>query len=296
MATVQDFSNNIRPTWCPGCGDYGIWNALKRALPKAGLEPQQVMLVTGIGCGSKTPDYMHVNGLHTLHGRTLAAATGVKLANHGLHVVCVHGDGDGYGMGANHMLHTARRNMGLVDIVQNNHVYGLTKGQYSPTSAPGFVTSTSPEGAIDRPMNPLALALSQGATFVARGFAVDVPYLTDLIVAALGHRGYALIDVLQPCVSFNKGMDYDFWRGRVYKVEDEGHDPSDRMAAMQKAWEYPASGSKVAEHVPLGIIYRDESVPSYEEQVSTLKAGPLVAQPMRTRPLEDYHKLVQELY
>ncbi len=296
MATVKDFSNDIRPTWCPGCGDYGIWNSLKRALPQAGLEPHEVIVVTGIGCGSKVPDYMHVTGLQGLHGRTLALATGVRLANHGLKLVCVHGDGDAYGIGGNHMLHAARRNLAMVDIVQNNHVYGLTKGQYSPTSKLGFRTSTSPEGALDRAMSPLGLALSQGATFVARGFALEVAHLSELIVAALGHRGYALIDVLQPCVTYNKGMDYDYWRERVYRVEDEGHDASDRVAAMRKAWEYPSSSGKDSERVPLGIIYRDESVPTYEEQVSTLEAGPLVHQPMRTRPQADYQKLIDELY
>jgi 2-oxoglutarate ferredoxin oxidoreductase subunit beta len=296
MATAKDFSNDIRPTWCPGCGNHGIWNALKRALPKANLEPHEVIVVTGIGCGSKIADYMHVNGLQGLHGRTLAMATGVKLANHGLKVVCVHGDGDGYGMGANHMLHAARRNIGFVDVVQNNHVYGLTKGQYSPTSKLGFVTPTSPEGALDRALNPLALALSQGATFVARGFAADVNHLTDLIATAIGHRGYALIDVLQPCVTYNKGMDYDYWRERVYKVEDEGYDPADREAAMRKAWEYPSNSGESTGRVPLGIIYRDESVPSYEEQVSTLEAGPLALQPMHTRPAADYRRLIDELY
>jgi len=232
MATVQDYTNDIRPTWCPGCGDYGIWNALKRAFVAAGLESHQVMMVTGIGCGSKMPDYMHINGLHTLHGRPVAVATGVKLANHGMKVICVHGDGDGYGEGGNHFLHTARRNIGIVDLVQNNHVYGLTKGQYSPTSRAGFVTSTSPEGALDKPLKPLALAISQGATFVARGFSLDVAQLTSLIVEALGHRGYALLDVMQVCVSFNRSMSYDWYRQHVYKVEDEGHDPSDLMAAM----------------------------------------------------------------
>jgi 2-oxoglutarate/2-oxoacid ferredoxin oxidoreductase subunit beta len=290
MATVQDFSNDIRPTWCPGCGDYGIWNALKRALVQAGLEPHQVMMVTGIGCGSKTPNYMHINGLNGLHGRTLALATGYKLANHGMKVVCVHGDGDGYGMGANHFTQAIRRNIGLVDVVQNNHVYGLTKGQYSPTSRSGWVTPTSPEGAIERPMNPLALAISQGATFVARGFALDIPYLANLIVQALGHRGYALIDVMQVCVSFNPTMGYDWYRERVYKVEEGGHDLRDRNAALEKAFEYPGEG-----RIPIGIIYRTEDVPSYEEQVSTLKAGPLVAQPLRTRPAEEYRQLIQEL-
>ena len=289
MTTVKDYANDLRPTWCTGCGDYGIWNALKRAFVKAGLEPHQVIMVTGIGCGSKTNDYMRINGLHTLHGRPVAVATGVKLANSALKVICVHGDGDGYGEGGNHLLHAVRRNIGIVDLIQNNHVYGLTKGQYSPTSRAGFVTKTSPEGAIDAPVSPLALAISQGATFVARGFSLDVAQLTDLIAEALEHRGYALLDVMQVCVSFNRPMSYDWFRERVYKVEDEGYDPSDRMAAMEKAFEYPGG-----DRVPTGIIYRAESVPSYEERLSTLKAGPLVSQPLHTRPDEDYQQLLEE--
>ncbi len=290
MATVTDFSNDIRPTWCPGCGDFGIWNALKRALVQADLTPREVMLVSGIGCGSKINDYMTINGLHTLHGRALAVATGYKLANHAMHVICVHGDGDGYGMGGNHMMHAVRRNIGILDIVQDNHVYGLTKGQYSPTSQAGFRTKTSPHGALDRPVNPLALALSQGATFAARGFALDLRNLIELMVEGIQHRGYALIDVMQPCVTFNKGMDYDWFTEHTYQLEDEGHDPSDRMAAMARAFEYPGG-----ERIPLGIIYRTEDVPSYEEQVPTLEAGPLAAQPLRTRPSEDYRQLLQEL-
>jgi len=289
MATVQDFSNDIRPWWCPGCGDYGIWNSLKRGFVQAGLEPHEIMLVSGIGCGSKMADYMHINGLHTLHGRTLAVATGVKLANPALQVVCVHGDGDGYGEGGNHFLHTVRRNVGLVDLVENNHVYGLTKGQYSPTSRPGFVTKTSPEGALDRPMNPVALALSQGATFVARGFALDIRQLTDLIVEALSHRGYALLDVMQPCVSFNRPMSYDWYRERVYKVEDEGHDASDRSAALAKAFEYPGDG-----RIPTGILYRTEDVPAYEEGLPALAQGPLWEQPLRTKPLDAYRELLNK--
>jgi 2-oxoglutarate ferredoxin oxidoreductase subunit beta len=289
MATVEDYSNDIRPTWCQGCGDYGIWNAVKRGLVQAGLEPHQVIIVSGIGCGSKISDYMHVNGLHTLHGRTVAVATGFKLANPDLKVLCVHGDGDGYGEGGNHFLHATRRNIGIVDMIENNHVYGLTKGQYSPTSRPGFKTSTSPEGAIDSPVSPLALAISQGATFVARGFALDLQGLAALLVEALNHRGYALIDVMQPCVSFSRPMSYAWYRERVYKVEDEGHDPGDRMAAMARALEYPGG-----ERIPTGIIYRDETKPSYEEQLPALQAGSLVAQPLRTRPAEDYELLLQE--
>jgi len=289
MVTVADFTNDIRPTWCPGCGDYGIWNALKRGFVKANLTPQEIMMVTGIGCGSKMNDYMHINGLNTLHGRALAVATGFKLANPAMKVIVVHGDGDGYGEGGNHFLHAARRNIGLVDLIENNHVYGLTKGQYSPTSRLGFITKTSPRGALERPISPLALAISQGATFVARGFSLDINGLADIIAEAMHHRGYALIDVMQPCVSFNRQMDYDWYRQRIYRVEDEGHDPSDREAALRRALEFPGG-----ERIPIGIIYRTEDVPSYEEQVASLLMGPLVHQPLRVRPLEEYRELVQE--
>ena len=289
MATVQDYSNEIRPTWCPGCGDHGIWNALKHAFVAAGLEPHEVIVVTGIGCGSKVNDYMHVNGLHTLHGRAVPAATGVKLANPSLKVVCVHGDGDGYGEGGNHFLHATRRNVGIVDLIENNHVYGLTKGQYSPTSPAGFMSKTSPEGALDAPLNPIALAISQGATFVARGFSLDLPQLIDLIVQALGHRGYALLDVMQPCVSFNRPMSYAWYRERVYRVDEESHDSSNRMAALEKAFEYPGGG-----RIPTGIIYRTEDTPAYEEALPALAAGPLAQQPLRARPLEDYRQLLKE--
>lgn len=292
MSTVKDYSNDIRPTWCPGCGDFGIWNALKRAFVEAELEPQQIMMVTGIGCGSKMPDYMHIPAINSLHGRSLAVATGYKLANHAMKVVCVHGDGDGYSMGANHLLQTIRRNVGLLDIVENNHVYGLTKGQYSPTSRKGLVTKTTPDGSIERPLNPLALAISQGATFVARGFALDIAQLSKLIVAGLNHRGYALIDVMQPCVSFNRPMSYAWYRDRVYQVADIAHDPTNRDAALAIAFQYPGNDDKI----PLGIIYRDESVPAYEENIAVLAAGPLTTQPTHTRPASDYRQLIEELF
>lgn len=290
MATVQDYAVDVRPTWCPGCGDYGIWNALKRAFVQAGYAPEDIFMVTGVGCGSKQNDYMRINGLHTLHGRSLAVATGVRLANTGRKVITVHGDGDGYGEGGNHFLHTVRRNMGFVDLVENNQVYGLTRGQVSPTSRLGFRSSTSPTGSLDRPINPVALALSQGATFVARGLSLDLPQLQYLITEALKHRGYALIDVLQVCVSYNRAMGYDWYRERAYKVEEEeGYDASDPTAAMAKALEYPGS-----DRIPTGILFRTEDVPAYEEGIAALEAGPLVDQPLRTHPLEDYEALLNE--
>jgi 2-oxoglutarate ferredoxin oxidoreductase subunit beta len=288
MVEFQDYQSPVRPTWCKGCGDYGIWNALKFALSELDVAPHQVLMVSGIGCGSKTPDYTHVNGLHTLHGRSLAAATGARLANHGMKVLCVHGDGDGYGMGLGHMMHAARRNMDITDVVQNNRVYGLTKGQYSPTSPEGFVSKTSPQGALDHPVNPWALALAAGATFIGRGFPADLRHLVEVLKKAIQHPGYALVDVLQPCVSFNRGYAYEYYQPRVYKVDEEpGYDTTDREAAWQHAQEW-------GDHIPIGILYQAEGVPTYEDQVAVLRGGPLVDQGLREWTDDDYEKLRAE--
>ena len=288
MVNRKDFEGKERPTWCRGCGNYGILNAIKMALVEQEIAPHQVVIFTGIGCGSKLPHYMKVNGFHTIHGRSLAVATGARLANHGLKIMTVHGDGDGYGMGLSHFIHTVRRNIDLVDIVQNNRVYGLTKGQYSPTSDLGMVTPTSPEGAIDRPVPPLALAISAGATFVARGYPGEMRHLVCLIGQALQHPGYALVDVLQPCVTFNRASAYDFYNPRVYKLEEAGHDATDKTAAWELAYEW-------GERIPIGIFYRVEGVPTYEEQVPPLKAGPLVKQPLEKLRTEQIEALRTEV-
>ncbi|HID62070.1 MAG TPA: 2-oxoacid ferredoxin oxidoreductase [Anaerolineae bacterium] len=283
MLTRKDFKGGGEPTWCKGCGNYGILNAVKMALAEQGIAPHQVVIFTGIGCGSKLPHYMKVSGFHTIHGRALAVATGARLANHSLKIMAIHGDGDGYGMGLGHWLHAVRRNIGLVDLVQNNRVYGLTRGQYSPTSDPGMVTPTSPEGAIDRPVPPLALAIAAGATFVARGYPGQLRHLAWLIGEALQHSGYALVDVLQPCVTFNRPSSYDFYKPRVYKLEETDHDVTDKTAAWELAYEW-------GDRIPIGIFYRVEGVPTYEEQVPALKAGPLVKQPLeklRPEQIED---------
>jgi len=288
MVDVKDFRSPVRPTWCPGCGDYGIWNAVKRALAGLDLAPHQVMLVGGIGCGSKLPDYVHANGYMSLHGRTVPLASGVKLGNHGLTVICTHGDGDAYAEGLGHMLHAARRNIGIVDLVQDNRIYGLTKGQYSPTTEHGRVTKTSPQGAIEQPVKPLALALTAGATFVARSWSGDITHLAGVIARAIQHRGYALVDVLQPCVTFNRRYGYNFYRPRVYGVEgDTGHDPTDRTAALQWALEW-------GERIPIGVFYQVEDQPSYEEQEVTLSAGPLAQQPLWDWTEGGYEALRQE--
>jgi 2-oxoglutarate ferredoxin oxidoreductase subunit beta len=246
---------------------------VKQALAQAGLAPHEVLIVTGIGCGSKLPDYAHVNGILTLHGRPLPVATGARLANHGLKVIAVHGDGDGMGLGMGHFIHTARRNLEIVDLIQNNQIYGLTKGQYSPTSDPGFVTSTSPEGALETAANPTALALAAGGTFIARGFAADAKGLADLIARAIQHKGYALVDILQPCVTFNHKNTYDWYRERVYNLTETDHDPGNRVAAFQKALEW-------GDRIPLGVIYQTRR-PTYEEQVATLQDEPLALRKLR---------------
>jgi 2-oxoglutarate ferredoxin oxidoreductase subunit beta len=288
MLTRKDFAGTEQPTWCRGCGNHAILNAIKMALAEHNIAPHQILIVTGIGCGSKLPHYMKVNGYHTLHGRTLAVASGARLANHGLRVMTVHGDGDGYGEGLSHFLNAARRNLNIVDVVQDNRIYGLTKGQYSPTSERGKRTPTSPEGSIDGPVQPLAMAITAGATFVSRGYSNELKQLAWLIGEALEHPGYALVDVLQPCVTFNRSYAYDFYNERVYKLEEEpGYDPSDRTTAWEKAHEW-------GDRIPIGIFYRGEPIPTYEEQLSALKDGPLVQQPLGTDWVQHVEAIGQE--
>lgn len=274
--TASDFDVWVKPTWCPGCGDFGILNAVKHALAELMISPHETLVVSGIGCGSKLPDYMRVNGLMTIHGRPLAVATGAKLANHALTVLVVDGDGDAYGIGGNHFIHTARRNPDLTHVVENNQIYALTKGQYSPTTPQGRVTTTSPEGVIERAVNPVALALTMGATFVARGFAGEPKHLAYLITEAVRHRGYALIDVLQPCVIFNRINTYEWYSRRIYKLEEADHDPGDGAAAARVAAEWD-------ERIPIGLIYREDGVPTYEEQLPALQDGPLVGRSLTDR-------------
>jgi 2-oxoglutarate ferredoxin oxidoreductase subunit beta len=284
--TVKDYASSVKPTWCPGCGDFGILSALKQGLVQAGLAPHEVLVVSGIGCGSKLPDYATVNGFMTLHGRPVPIATGAKLANHGLKVITVHGDGDFLGLGMGHFIHTVRRNLDITDLLQNNQIYGLTKGQYSPTSDSGFVTKTSPDGAIEMRANPVALALAAGGTFIARGFAGDAKALAALIAQAVEHKGYALVDILQPCVTFNRKNTYDWYRERVYDLGDTDHDPGDRSAAYEKALEW-------GDRIPLGIIYRSH-LPTYEDQVRGLQQGPLATRQLEKLSATDLDSLCAE--
>jgi 2-oxoglutarate ferredoxin oxidoreductase subunit beta len=286
VSDLKIFNGGQKSTWCPGCGDFGILAAIKQAFAGLDLQPHEVLLVSGIGCGSKLPHYMRANGYNSIHGRALPVAQGIKLANHALKVVAVTGDGDGYGIGQGHFIHAMRRNADITHIVENNQVYGLTKGQYSPTSERGYISSFSPEGALEYAINPMALALAAGATFIARASAADPKHMARVIEQAIDHRGFALVDCLQPCVTYNKINTYDWYRSRTYKLEDEpDYDPTDRRQAHEKALEW-------GERIPIGIYYRDESRPSYEEQVSALKAGPLVGQPLG---VADYASVKNEL-
>jgi len=269
MVALKDYEGGVT-AWCPGCGNFGILNAVKRALVELGKEPHEVLIVSGIGQAGKLPHYMKCNTLNGLHGRTLPPATAAKLANPELTVIAVGGDGDGYGEGGNHFIHAARRNVDLTYIVHNNQLYALTKGQVSPTSDPGFITKTTPQGA-PRPLDALAVAIAAGASFVSRGFAGDIPYLANLIKAAITHRGFALVEVLQPCVSFNHKNTFAWYRERVRKVEEEGHDASDKLVAFRKALEWDDR----TPNIPIGIIYREER-PTLEDYFPALKAGPLV--------------------
>jgi len=269
MVKMTDYAGN-QPAWCPGCGNFAILNALKKALVELDLEPQRVLMVSGIGQAGKLPHYTRGNVLNVLHGRTLPAAAGAKIANPELVVLAVGGDGDGYGEGGNHFLHSLRRNHDITYLVHNNQVYALTKGQASPTSDQGFVTKTTPHGA-STPLNSLAVAIAAGGTFVARGFSGDIDHLVGLIKSGIQHRGFALIDILQPCVSFNHKNTHAWYKERVYKLE-AAYRPSDRSAAMEKALEW-------GERIPIGVIYRQER-PTFEDEFTVLRKGPLVKQPM----------------
>jgi len=281
---IEDY-NGLAPAWCPGCGNFGILSALKKALVELNLDPHNILLVSGIGQAGKLPHYTKGNVFNSLHGRPLSPATGAKLANRELTVLAFGGDGDGYGEGGNHFIHSARRNHDITYLVHNNQIYGLTKGQTSPTSDIGFITKTTPQGA-PPPINPIALAIAAGAGFVARAFAGDIDYLSSIIKQGINHRGFALIDILQPCVSFNHKNTYQWYKERVYKLEQDGkYNPSDKDTAFKKAQEW-------GEHIPIGVFYREDR-PVYESVFPALGKSTLVSQPIEPLKTE---RLLAELF
>jgi len=256
MTTTLFDKSDIDIAWCPGCGNYNILEMLKAALHELAITPQQLVVVSGIGQAPKTPQYFNTNMFNGLHGRSLPVATAVKVSNPDLTVIAEGGDGDMYGEGGNHFLHAIRRNPDIIHLVHNNMVYGLTKGQASPTSQTGFKTPVQIDGVINEPVNPIAIAVAQNASFVARAFAGDVAQTKTIVKAALKHKGYALVDILQPCVTFNKVNTFKWFKDHTYYL-DENHDPQDRAAAFGKAIE--------KDRFALGIIYR-ASRPTFEQQ------------------------------
>ncbi len=251
---AKHFKAEVPPDWCPGCGDYGVLLVLQRACAELGLDNHNMMVVSGIGCSSNLPGFFKSYGMHSLHGRSLPVATGCKMGNHEMTVIATGGDGDGYGIGQGHFVHSMRRNVNMTYIVMNNSIYGLTTGQTSPTSEPGMKSKSTPNGNPEGQLNPLAIALAAGCGFVARGFSGDVNHLKSLYMQAIQHKGFSLIDVFSPCVTFNKQNTFGWYKERVYKLEDKGHNPADWDAAMARSKEWGAQ-------IPVGVFYKNPDPP-----------------------------------
>ncbi|OWP57109.1 MAG: 2-oxoacid ferredoxin oxidoreductase [Thermoplasmatales archaeon B_DKE] len=276
MVTLADYKGKVKPDWCPGCGNFAQLSAIGGALTELGIEPKDSVVVSGIGCSSNMPEFINMYGFHGLHGRLLPVAEAIKWANDKLTVIGYGGDGDGFFEGTQHFYHTSKRNVDITYIVSDNQIFGLTTGQASPTTSMGMVTKTTPKGNIEKPLNPLDFALTAGATFVARAFSGDAKQLKDIIKAGIQHRGFSFIDVLSPCVTYNKLNTYDFFRKRVYHIE--GNDRKDLMQAYRIAQEW-------GDRIPIGILYENTDK-TYEDYDPILSKGPLINNPI--------HKLVED--
>jgi 2-oxoglutarate ferredoxin oxidoreductase subunit beta len=292
MATVlelpiETYDSVVDPDWCPGCGDFGVLKALKMAAGKLAIKPKDLFVVSGIGCSSNLPGFIHAYGVHSLHGRAVAVASGVKFANHALHVVITGGDGDGYGIGIGHFIHAMRRNLDLTYIVMNNQIYGLTTGQASPTTMKEMRTKSTPRGNVEQPINPIALALVSGATYISRAFSGEPNHMADIIAGAIAHRGFALVDVFSPCVTYNKVNTYPWFKQRVYKLENEsGYDVNEYQPALEKSAEW-------GDRIPIGLFYKSEQA-IYEDSEPALKERPLVRHELGMNR-ELFDSLVEEL-
>jgi len=285
---MADLKGKVDPDWCPGCGDFGVLAAVQKALVELQIPKHEVATISGIGCSSNFPGFIDTYGMHTLHGRSLPVASGMKLANHAMTVLVTGGDGDGFGIGAGHFVHTMRRNLDLTYIVMDNQIYGLTTGQTSPTSRIGMKTKSMPFGNVDAPVNPISLALSAGATFVARGFSAEQKHLTELLKRAIQHKGFSFIDVFSPCVTYNHDNTFQWFRPRVKKLEDNpSYDPSDFQAAMEKSLLW-------GDEIPIGLFFERNDIPAAHEAEPVLKPGPLVHQEIRI-PADVAKSFVDEL-
>lgn len=286
MATLKDFRNNVKPNWCPGCGDFSVQAAIQRASANVGLEPEQLAIVSGIGCSGRISGYINAYGFHGIHGRSLPIAQGLKMANRELTVIASGGDGDGFAIGMGHTVHAIRRNINITYIVMDNQIYGLTKGQTSPRSAEGFKTKSTPQGSIESALSPLEMALAAGATFVAQSFSSNLKQLTTLIEEGLKHEGFSLINVFSPCVTFNKINTYDWFKENIVDLEETpDYDPSNRVGAMTKIME--------TKGMLTGLIYQDKSRTSYENLVHGFKPEGLAKQDISLTS-EQFDKLVAE--
>ena len=273
MASRLSYKTDVWIDWCPGCGDFGIVAAMQKAFNELNLDPSKLVVVSGIGCGSKTPHFIYANGVHTIHGRGIAYAMGIKLANPELTVIVNGGDGDLLGIGVAHFVALGRRNLDITVILHNNQVYGLTKGQASPTLRKGERTKSLPAPNIQEAVNPIALAIASGYTFVARGYALWVDHLKELIKQAVKHKGSALIDVLQPCVTYNDIYTVDFYKERLYKLEDDpSWDPvvnantlDEVEEKVSRAW---AKSLEWGSRIPVGIFYVNPHVDTFEERIA----------------------------
>lgn len=278
MKPKKDLSSHYTqstPNWCPGCGNYGIWVALKNALQELKIPAHKVVLVGDVGCSGKLSYWTDYNGFAGLHGRSIPIAEGIKMANSDLTIIVVGGDGGLLGEGLQHFLHACRRNVNIAVILHNNQVYGLTTGQTSPTSDPGYKSSTTPDGSYETPLNPSLLALTAQATFVSASFAGNVPHLTQTIKSAILHPGFALVDAYQPCVTYNYINTYEFYSKRVYDVTTTPYKPNDRFRAMKKSTEIEG-GKKF----PIGILFQDTVKPSLQANIQN-RVKPLVKQPIK---------------
>jgi 2-oxoglutarate ferredoxin oxidoreductase subunit beta len=286
MATFKDFRNNVKPNWCPGCGDFSVQAAIQRAAANVGIEPEELAVISGIGCSGRISGYIHSYGFHGIHGRALPLAQGVKMANRDLTVLATGGDGDGFAIGTGHTVHAIRRNVDITYIVMDNHIYGLTKGQTSPRSEAGFKTKSTPFGSIEQPISAMAMALTVGATFVAQSFSTDLKDLTSLIEAGIKHKGFSLINVFSPCVTYNKVNTYDWFKEHLVKLSSiEGYDPSNRHQAMQTLLEHNG--------LVTGLIYENTEQKSYQELLTGYSEEPLVEADLNLDK-EYFDKLVSE--
>jgi 2-oxoglutarate/2-oxoacid ferredoxin oxidoreductase subunit beta len=274
MATFKDFRNNVKPNWCPGCGDFSVQASIQRAAANVGLEPEGLAVVSGIGCSGRISGYINSYGFHGIHGRALPIAQGLKMANRDLTVIASGGDGDGFAIGMGHTIHAMRRNIDITYIVMDNQIYGLTKGQTSPRSAAGFKTKSTPQGAIEPALAPMEMALTAGATFVAQSFSSDLKELTALIEAGIQHKGFSVINVFSPCVTYNKINTYDWFKENLTKLSDiEDYDPSNREEAMNTLMR--------KDGLVTGLIYQNKEQPSYQELVTGYSAEPLAHQDIK---------------